>query len=170
MATNIVADTVRLPPIQHDLIHDIESKLQTSEMLELQQTLTNAEPDHGKWMRISPEGFAATGLLDLSGAEYLLVKWDGPNFGVFVFGLGKESDSVAPAAESSHTWVSERHDPDGDDPDGDDPNDDGGHGNHSPSHRPTQDPVAVPDGGLTAIFLGLSFLGLDLLRRKFSNN
>ena len=162
MATNVLADPVDLSKIRHDLIHDVQSQLQTSEMLQLQQTLTSGEPDHGKWMRISPEDFAATGLLsDLSGAEYLLVKWNGPNLGIVVVG-------AVGTGGSGHPWGSEHYD--GDDPSeyvGDE-HQPGGQGNPS-SSGPANLSVSVPDAGVTAILLGLSFLGLDALRRKPNN-
>src|SRR5262249_7390590 len=57
---------------QHYLIHSAELRMQTSAMLDLEHYLTSAEPDHGKWVRISAAELTSTGLLDVTGADYAL--------------------------------------------------------------------------------------------------
>src|SRR5262245_56060641 len=106
MAANAIADPIGLahsidsktglatfnhpdPPagekrVEHYLIHSPQLHLQASAMLDLEQYLTSAEPVHGKWVRVSAAEVASTGLLDVTGADYALVKHDGPNLGIFV--------------------------------------------------------------------------------------
>jgi len=79
---------------QHYLIHSAQLRLQSSAMLDLEHYLTSAEPDHGKWVRIPAAELASTGLLDVTGADYALVKHDGPNLGIFVIALGSQASST----------------------------------------------------------------------------
>lgn len=143
---------------EHYLFHS-----STWNELNLERELSSAEPDHGKWVRVSPQNFASPGLFDVDD-DYFLVKRNGPNLGVFAFDLdGKATLSVSANGVFSRSAL------DDDDPSGDDNDDEQGNGSSSGPTIPGPQ-AAVPDGGPTAIMLGLSFLAIGVLRRKSSNS
>src|SRR5262245_50924478 len=109
----------------HYLIHASELRLHASAMADLEHYLTSAEPDHGKWVRISAAELTSTGLVDVTGADYALVKHAGPNLNVFVFSLGDETSTGSGIGRGlSITRVRSDNDADddeqGDDEQGDD--------------------------------------------------
>src|SRR5262245_6691691 len=87
----------------HYLIHASELRLQASAMVDREHYLTSAEPDHGKWVRISAAELTSTALLDVTGADYALVKHAGPNLNIFVFSLGNEASTGSGISRGSST-------------------------------------------------------------------
>ena len=166
---------------RHYLIHASELRLQASAMVDLEHYLASAEPDHGKWVRISAAEITSTGLLDVAGADYALVKHAGPNLNIFVFSLGSEA-STGSAISRGPSTIGVRSDNDADDDDQDDDDYVGvaGVGSGSSGSNGSSGGngllgrgiivADVPDGGSTAILLGLSLFALGVLRRKSSNS
>lgn len=139
---------------EHYLLHPS----QLNQLPDLEHLLTTAAPEHGKWVSVSPEYFSAIGLLDDDDNDddgSVLVKRNGPNLGIFA--LDKDGSSSG-------------NDDPGDDDQGTGAGQGNGNGNGNGSGSITSGPVDVPDGGPTAILLGLSFLAVGMLRRKSSNS
>jgi hypothetical protein len=85
--------------------------------------------------------------LHVSGFDYVLAKYDGPNGGDVVWFLGGVGFDLP--SDSSGLWSNPA-----------------GQG-YGISHWTAFDPHTVPDGGATVALLGLGLLGLAGLRRRF---
>jgi hypothetical protein len=114
------------------------------------ETYTKVQ-DLGSGSVTSTGSLSGTGSTTVSGYEYVLVKYDGPNAGAVLFYLGGASFVLPSTSDQLF------------------PNGSCG-ANCGISGWTAYNPMSVPDGGSTVTLLGSVLLGLGMLRRRFSTN
>jgi hypothetical protein len=105
---------------------------------------------------VSTIGDSGTGSTTISGYEYVLAKYDGPNAGAILFYLNgatftlpSDSSGMVTPAPGGTTWLNTQ-----------------GNGYNISGWRAFNE-VGVPDGGTTVALLGSVLCAVGLLRRRF---